>query len=260
MNHSLTFGDRNTWKDWHLMPETRPVINPPGAKTEYVNIPGMDGALDFTEALAGIKYENRVGSWKFWVMNDYGKPNYEYSYWYELYSSILEYIHGRRLLIWSEDDPEYCYYGRLSMNEWASEKDWSKITIDYIIEPYKYRAKVDDDGRVTRDVTKSTSAVDWLWDDLYNLTILYGKFDVNGSKWRNFIYNPTESDAPSTIEIAVTCSSEMIVQNESGNIVARLQAGRNRDSGIRISTGYNIFQFIGNGTVTIDYDKDGVIL
>ena len=72
MYHSITFGDRNTWDDWHLIPSTRPLFNPPDAKTHYVDIPGANGQLDLIESLTGYPlYENRTGSIEFYVANGY---------------------------------------------------------------------------------------------------------------------------------------------------------------------------------------------
>lgn len=53
MYHSITIGDKNTWDDWHLIPATRPLFNPPTVKENMVNIPGGDGVLDLTASLAG---------------------------------------------------------------------------------------------------------------------------------------------------------------------------------------------------------------
>ena len=86
------------------------------------------------------------------VMNGY-KP------WLETYYDIADYIHGQKMRAVLEDDPHYYYEGRFSVNSWKSDKDWSKITIDYNVSPYKMR-KVDskevvtlEDGTVTRTYT-----------------------------------------------------------------------------------------------------------
>ena len=85
------------------------------------------------------------------VMNGY-KP------WLETYYDIADYIHGQKMRAVLEDDPHYYYEGRFSVNSWKSDKDWSKITIDYNVSPYKMR-KVDskevvtlEDGTVTRKI------------------------------------------------------------------------------------------------------------
>ena len=136
----------NTWDDWHLIPASRPLFNPPGVRTNYIEIPGMDGILDATEILSGRPlYENRTGSNEFYVMNGYGS-------WAGRYSEIMNYLHGKKVKAILEDDPFYYYYGRMSVNQWKSEKDWSKITLDYDFYPYKMEARAaHPDG-------------DWLWD------------------------------------------------------------------------------------------------
>ena len=70
--------------------------------------------------------------------------------WVHKYSDIMDYLHGRRMKIVLEDDPSYYYQGRLSVNEWKSEKDWSKITFDYNVDPYKYEIFATNEP--------------WLWD------------------------------------------------------------------------------------------------
>ena len=253
MYHSLTFGTFNTWDKWHLIPEKRPVINPPKVKTDYVDIPGMDGSLDYTEILGSVKYQNREGSWTFYVMNDYGEKNYDFDYWWQVYNSLLAELHGRRMQIYSEDDPEYLYYGRLSLDEWNSDKDYSKVTISYVIDPYKYRASVKDDGTIGRDTATSTAGSDWLWDDLFDITIVYGKFDVAEQKVRNLINNTGSELVP-----AITCTTDMEVL--FNNTTYKLKNGKNVDHGITLDVGSNVMTFIGNGQVTVDYDKDGVVI
>lgn len=144
MYHSVTFGDKNTWDDWRLVPASRPVFNPPAQKVTTLEIPGGDGVIDLSQSLTGYPvYQNRTGSIEFIVMNDF-KP------WHMAYSDIMDYLHGQRLRAILEDDPEYFYEGRFVVNNWKSEKDWSRITIDYDVGPYKW------------SVLSSTD--DWLWD------------------------------------------------------------------------------------------------
>lgn len=254
MYHSITLGNKNTWDDWHLIPSQRPTVVPPEAKTSYVDVPGMDGSLDYSEALGGIKYQNREGSWTFYVMNDYGEKNFEYEAWYELYSAILASIHGYQMYVWFEDDPHYVYFGRIEVDNWNPEKDWSQIVINYNLEPYKYKGHVNDDGWAERDTSVSTAGIDWLWDELFNNTIKYGKFSVNGYKMRTLINNTDED-----IEIAVRSSTTMTA--EINNKTYKFRNGWNRDTGIVLPKRSNVIaKFIGNGTITIDYDKNGVIL
>lgn len=100
--------------------------------------------IDLSQSLTGYPvYQNRTGSIEFIVMNDF-KP------WHMAYSDIMDYLHGQKLRAVLEDDPEYFYEGRFVVNTWKSEKDWSRITIDYDVGPYKW--------------SLLSSTDDWLWD------------------------------------------------------------------------------------------------
>jgi len=138
--HSITFGDKNTWDDWQIVPSSRPVFNPPSLKRKLLDIPGADGSIDLSESLTGYPvYENREGSLEFIVMNGYKE-------WYQAYSDIMDYLHGRTMRAILEDDREYFYEGRFTINEWKSSKDRSQIIIDYNLGPYKWltHASLDD--------------------------------------------------------------------------------------------------------------------
>lgn len=70
--------------------------------------------------------------------------------WADIYSEIMNYLQGQRRSIILEDDPWYIYTGRFDVNEWRSEKDWSRIVLNYRTDPYKYE--------------RFSSTEDWLWD------------------------------------------------------------------------------------------------
>lgn len=188
MYHSINFNDGtltyNTYDTFNLMPDGRPLVKSPEAKTNFVDVPGADGSLDYTEVLNGLKYNNRKGSWEFYVLNTYQDSAIEREKaWSERYSLILKTIHGKYFdKIWLEDDtdtnnsPMWYYKGRIYLNEWKSDPQYSKITIDYDLDPYKY------------PTSEETVHRDWLWDDLLvgptAATILYGTFNVNEKKDR----------------------------------------------------------------------------
>lgn len=131
MYHSVTFGNKNTWDDWFLIPSSRPVFNPPEVKTNYLEIPGSDGVLDLTAALTGSpNYSNRIGSFEFIVDNGHKE-------WFEIYSEISNYLHGQVMKAILEDSPDYYYEGRFSVKEWKSDPTHSLITIDYNVDTYK---------------------------------------------------------------------------------------------------------------------------
>ena len=134
----------NTYDDWHIVPESRPLFLPPDMKTNYVDVPGTDGHADFSDVLVGeVLYKTRTGSMEFIVLNDY-QP------WDILYSKIMNFLHGQKLRAYLEDDASYFYDGRFTVNKWRSEKQNSRIVIDYDVTPYK------------RD--KYSTLQRWLWD------------------------------------------------------------------------------------------------
>lgn len=155
---------KNTWDDWHLIPASRPLIAPPKVKTNYIDIPGADGTLDATDVHTGYPlYENREGSNEFYVMNGYGD-------WASKYSEIMNYLQGRKMKVVLEDDPGFYYEGRCSVNEWRSEKDWSKIVIDYNVYPYKLESVAPGDTGW------------WLWDPFnFETGVIRGYYDEYGS-------------------------------------------------------------------------------
>lgn len=93
---------KDSWTDWHLIPATRPVINPPSVKNGTIEIPGMNGVIDMTEVLLGYPlYGNRSGSLNFYV--DTTVPNWDFE---KAYDGILNAIHGqRKKIILNSDIP-----------------------------------------------------------------------------------------------------------------------------------------------------------
>ena len=224
--HSITIGDKNTWDDWHLVPTSRPLVNPPEVNTSYVTIPGASGSLDLTEALTGYPtYTNRTGSWEFIVMNGYGE-------WYSRYSEIMAYLHGKKFRAILDDDPNYYYEGRFSVASWVSPKNWSRITIDYNVGPYKI------------DLTSTDEA--WLWDPFNfesDMIRNYGNITVSGTTTFT-VNNDTMPVCP-----VINASAAMTVAF-NGNTYS-LAAGDNTIREILFREGENTLTFNGNGTVSI---------
>jgi hypothetical protein len=105
---------------------------------QYVDIPGADGSIDITESLAGRPvYSDREGTLDFIVLNDFNVDNYNYT-WIDVYTSIMQYLHGKHMRMILEDDPNYYYDGRFEVNNWTSGANNSTISINYRLSPYKY--------------------------------------------------------------------------------------------------------------------------
>lgn len=238
MYHSIIFGDKNTWADWCLLPSSRPVFNPPTPKTKFIDIPGADWHLDMSTVLTGdVTYEPRTGSIEFIVDNGQ-LSDYTAETWFELYSEILNYMHGRYMKATLEDDPGHYYEGRFSVNEWRSDPHNSKIVIDYTVSPYKYEA--------------TSSLEDWLWDTFnFETGIIreYKNLRVDG-EMTMVIRGRRMAVVPSFIVNSDDGTGMSVTFN--GNTYM-LPDGASHVVSIRTVEGDNIFKFEGNGTVSIDY-------
>lgn len=132
----LTISGSDTYETWDMMPTSRLHIAPPEVKTAYVDLPGANGGLDYTELLTGNPtYGYRKGSWEFMLI-----PGER---WANVYRSLMTYLHGRQHTIILNDDPEKTYTGRMKINEWKSSAYNSLITIDYVIDPFAVGSESD---------------------------------------------------------------------------------------------------------------------
>jgi hypothetical protein len=136
VDHAIKFTNaanttKDTWTDWHIVPTSRPVVNPPEANIIMDMIPGATEALDTSEAVGDmVTYGTRSGSWEFYVVNK--------TLWATVYSTIMNFLQGQLMKVQLTDDPGYYYTGRCQVNDWQSDPDASRITIDYTLNPYKY--------------------------------------------------------------------------------------------------------------------------
>lgn len=134
---SMTIGNKNTYNDWFLVPSSRPVIPPPEPNENFLEIPGINGSLNLSSLLTGYPtFKDRTGSQEFLVTNQ------DIS-WTELYSNIMWHLNGKEHEMILNTDPDYIYKGQFKVDSWETPKDWSRITISYTLNPYKfYKLKV----------------------------------------------------------------------------------------------------------------------
>ena len=111
---------------------TSKTIGQPVVKTEYVEVLGADGQLDLTEAFGEVKYLNRKLTFVFSIFEDANE-------WAAAYSRVLNNLHGKKMKIVLDDDPEFYYIGRVNVSDYISAKRIGNITIEVDAEPYKYK-------------------------------------------------------------------------------------------------------------------------
>lgn len=129
----VKFGEYHSFNDLHLILSQK-TIGTPKAKTESIDIPGADGVLDLTEFFGEVKYNNRKLSFEFSTL----VPQSQFM---DLFSIVQNALHGKKMDITLDADPEWYYTGRISVSEWKADKNIGKLTIDCDCEPFKHRTK-----------------------------------------------------------------------------------------------------------------------
>lgn len=125
----ITFGSLHSFNNLHLILSQK-TIGTPSPKREVIDIPGGDGVLDLTEFFGAVKYSNRQLSFEFSTM----VPQSQFM---DLFAQVQNALHGQKMRIILDDDPEWFYMGRISVSEWKAEKNIGKLTIDCDCEPFK---------------------------------------------------------------------------------------------------------------------------
>ena len=134
--HSVIFGSKHSWLDWHLVPLSKPVIPPPELVENYVDIPGANGQLDLSEVVNGFPtYKNRSGEFSFVI---------DPAYWFldKAYDEIANELHGKRTRVILTDDPNWFYEGRVSISSAEAGRDYSTISFKYNFDPFKLSVDV----------------------------------------------------------------------------------------------------------------------
>lgn len=145
MYHSVYFGDKNSWDDYGLVPINKIYIPEPSQKTNYVEVEGASGSLDFSTLITGYPiYNNITGEMQFYLLDRYDArviANNGYAYpenytFYDIFSKIRAELNGKQFKVWLEDDPDWYYFGRIAVKATMTSPRPS-VVISYNFEPYK---------------------------------------------------------------------------------------------------------------------------
>lgn len=234
--NGVTFGSKHSYRDWGLFLKSRPVISPPTPKTVYVDIPGSDGVIDLTESLTGdVKFDNRIITCEFVVLDARNK-------WSNIYSEIMNYLHGQHMKIVFDEDSAYYYEGRLQVNEWKSDKVTSTITIEGTVKPYKLEAV--------------STAEDWIWDTFnFETGVIkdYRNIVIDSDDYTDIRVIGTRMKAIPTFTITSTDGNGLEAYHRNLSVHLELPDGVTKSPTFMILDGLNVIGIKGHGTVTIDY-------
>lgn len=214
MERAFIIDKFNTFSDWRLILTTKSVT-PPLAKTNYVNIDGMSGSLDLSEALTGeVTYNDRTVSASFVLTEgSFDERN-------RLLRDIVNRLHGKKVKLIEPDDPNHYFYGRVTVKTLTNRLPYGEISFEATCDPWRY---------AINDSVRRVEVNDQTIDVVIN---------NNGAK----TLSP---------EITVTGSVNIIFNNGS----VSLTDGAYKISDLRLYAGVNIIRVSGEGVVTFTYKE-----
>ena len=135
--------EKHTFKDWGLK-WYGVDISTPTPQTYYIQVPGMNGKLDLSEALTGdIQYDNRSIKLIF-------ETDGNYFNWLSISSKIYNFLHGRIAKLTLDIDPGFYYQGRVTLSSTKEDFVLGELVLTADVEPYKLDA--------------NSSLEPWKWD------------------------------------------------------------------------------------------------
>ena len=225
----VMLGNKHSYNDWNLYLGKETKISFPKVKESVVDIPGADSELDLSEVLTGdVKYKTRDIKLVFYKKN--------IKNWKKYLTEIASYLHGQKLKIIFDDDLNYYYIGRCSLNPLELDEKIGKITIDAKCDPYKYY------------ITSTTE--DWFWDSFnFDEDIIqeYSELEVENELEINLI-NSRKRVVPT---FTVSSNMEIEFENNTYNLVS----GVNKILDIELKEGNNNIKITGTGTISIEYRR-----
>ena len=119
------FGERLSYEDYEAIMNYARIL-PPSVKENYVDIAGGDSSIDLTEAVGGVVYEDGEIKFKFTLKDRKQKDQMKND------------LHGKRMQIVLEREPEFYYDGRIRCTKEEWNKGLYELYFSAKVKPYKY--------------------------------------------------------------------------------------------------------------------------
>ena len=204
----------NTWYDWRLILTSKDVT-PPEPKTNYIELDGMNGSLDLSEALTGeVVYKDRTITATFWTDYGYRKDRER------LLQDIRTALHGKKIKIIEPDDPEHYFCGRIVIKSQVNHLAYAEFTIEAVCDPWRY-------------MLAETERTVELTDTVTSIVI-----NNNGVK---------------TLSPTITVDGLLnLIHNGTTTV---LTSGSYKVSDLKLYQGANVINLFGSGSVTFTYKE-----
>lgn len=123
---------KHTYTEWGFIVTNNDIVAPPEIETHYVEIPGTSTILDLSEYVTGqVGYKQRKLNFSLQSVCD---PDLFLS----KYSDFLNYIHGNRIQIKLDGDPDWYYEGRATVDKPNRVSSIMSVDLEVLCDPYKY--------------------------------------------------------------------------------------------------------------------------
>ena len=221
----------HTWRDWHLVMETTNPLGPPEQETLYLDVPGADGFLDYSQVLTGKPvFKKRCVEFTL-------GGNRDMNTWLSFVSQLRGLLEGQKVHIIFDDLLGYYWEGRLSLSFDRSYRI-GKVTFSIPqADPYGYSVQTNNDP--------------WLWDPF---DFEFGVIDPIGFELKNGTRVVTfeGKGVPFKVEVTVENSSGLYMTTAHGDRYA-LPDGKHI-FGFSIEPPESL-TFTGTGKVVVTYRR-----
>jgi phage-related protein len=122
----IRFGTKWAHADYGLIvaPYAIPLPEP---QTNFVEVPGRDGALDLSEALGTMRYADRIIPLTLYVRAPFDA----------LISAFAADVHGRRMNMIFDRDPTFYYDARITVEDAERHAGYCELSLECRAKPYK---------------------------------------------------------------------------------------------------------------------------
>ena len=225
-------------KNWGLAIGNNDYIGDVEQETYYVDVPGADGFLDFSEAITGRRiFKSRP------INIEFGgkKPRND---WDIFISDLRNLLEGREIKIIFDNDPEHYWTGRATIKNFDRNRELGTFTLSMPkADPYKYA------------ITDSTE--NWLWDTFnFETGIIDEGAEITIEAPSSMqSYTITKGGMPFVPVILVSQMGETGITMKVGTETYTLLKGKNRFGDLVVDQKDVTLTFTGQGTVTIQYRR-----
>lgn len=130
----ISFDGKDTHTEYGLLLASKS-ISAPEVRTNMIDVPGMDGLIDASEALTGEPtYKNREI-----VLSLIGVKKISGKEWPSTISDFCNAVHGKRVSVVFPEDSTHYYKGRLSVGEITLSGGMQSIPVTIDSDPWKYK-------------------------------------------------------------------------------------------------------------------------